>query len=321
MKMVESDGWWCGASDWNGFELAGSGASDCEGGGSGCRNSGNKVKAEEAVVGVGGVNVVRNDGSTSQGQTAPSSPRGIKSWASIFEDTASDSLQLLVGGGSRRWRARMLERARRPNLTLNCYLMATFSGYALWLIPPATSLASTSLSSLINSLASTHSTPQFAPHVTLLTGFSFDPSTTLSQFSQAIKSASLSSPLRLDFDGLGTKTTPTQRNYFQYLFAVINPENEELMKLRKAVREALLTEEQLGVADDYFPHLSLMYGDDTESRNVGRIIEGLEKREVKRGRASGWEINGVEVVEVEEVLLVRCEGPPEDWEVIGRLAI
>ncbi|GAA6061980.1 hypothetical protein JCM10212_005224 [Sporobolomyces blumeae] len=92
--------------------------------------------------------------------------------------------------------------------------------------------------------------------------------------------------------------------------------------------------------DDYFPHLSLAYGlDEPEDRerpgtwrNALEIIDRLE-RDGTAGRAlarssagadrtvEGYEVKGHDAFEVDEVLIVRCEGRPEEWEVLGRVAL
>lgn len=80
--------------------------------------------------------------------------------------------------------------------------------------------------------------------------------------------------------------------------------------LRGAVREGLLGE-GLG-EDDFFPHLSLVYGEDGEGRTAEGIVREL---------GGGKEVGGIGGFEAEEILVVRCEGPPENWEVVGRVPL
>lgn len=101
-----------------------------------------------------------------------------------------------------------------------------------------------------------------------------------------------------DLDSHGT--------FFQYLFVAVD-KSEQLAALRHRVRSALLPRLPAEVPSDYFPHLSLMYGVDNETRRVQEIIEGLQgKEEVRRG--AGFR--------AESVLLVKCEGPPAEWQVL-----
>lgn len=83
------------------------------------------------------------------------------------------------------------------------------------------------------------------------------------------------------------------------------------MQLRRTVREALLPTEVAQLPDDYFPHLSLMYGADTHETRSVNLIEDL----AAKGGA------GVTTLLVAEVLLVKCEGRPEEWEILGRLTL
>ncbi|KAL8283738.1 hypothetical protein RQP46_005533 [Phenoliferia psychrophenolica] len=138
-------------------------------------------------------------------------------------------------------------------------------GIALWLAPSQSSLEGIHLSSLITSLATNHSTPLFAPHVTLLTGI--DASTPPTELLATIRSAlatfpTPAGPFSLTLTSLGSKAD--EKNYFQYLFVKVDP-NAKLLALRKAVREALLPEAVAAKPDDFFPHLSLMYGEDTKN--------------------------------------------------------
>lgn len=79
--------------------------------------------------------------------------------------------------------------------------------------------------------------------------------------------------------------------------------------------------------DDFFPHLSLMYGfdeDSTSKDGIGRAerLMGEMKRDGNvRKREGGIELGGVREFEVGEVLLVRCEGEPEDWRVLGSVSL
>ncbi|GAA5859383.1 hypothetical protein JCM1840_004590 [Sporobolomyces johnsonii] len=199
-------------------------------------------------------------------------------------------------------------------------------GIALWLSPAPSSPASTSLTSLIASLATTHSTPPFPPHVTLLTGL---PSTAplpsiLSSLSLALSTwrTSTSPTLSLSFLPLGSKSKSAQPNYFQYLFAQIDP-SPPLLALRQAVRTALLPHLD-PATDDYFPHLSLMYGVDTDERSAEAIMGTLQDEGVVREaeeEGDKWVVGGVSDVEVREVQVVLCEGRPEEWKIVGSVPL
>ncbi|GAA5891157.1 hypothetical protein JCM8208_002520 [Rhodotorula glutinis] len=177
------------------------------------------------------------------------------------------------------------------------------------------------LSSLISTLAAEHSTPEFSPHVTLLSGI--PSSAELPPLLDSLRTAlaewrqSHTAPLHLAFDSLGSKAA--ERVFFQYLFALVDDSNEPLLALRKATRDALLSPEQRIKADDYMPHLSLMYGEDDERKSAQRIMdelrrEGGEVRCVEGGRCA---VKGHEGIEIDEVQVWRCEGPPEAWRMVA----
>ncbi|GAA6003838.1 hypothetical protein JCM10207_006430 [Rhodosporidiobolus poonsookiae] len=198
-------------------------------------------------------------------------------------------------------------------------------GIALWLCP-ASSAAETDLSSVISTLSSTHSTPLFSPHVTLISGI---PSPTplpeiLSQLTTAVSSyrAAHTPPLTLTLSDLGTRAA--HGNYFQFVFARVLADRP-LLDLRKAVRAALFPEQvAAGEGDAYFPHLSLAYGEDApeEGRIAVGIIEKLVKEgTAKEGEGERWSVGGVEEVEVLEVKVVRCDGKPEEWKVLGSVPL
>lgn len=186
----------------------------------------------------------------------------------------------------------------------------TFAGIALWLAPPSTSDASALLTSLVTSLASKHSSPDFSPHVTLLTGIptAAPVPQLVTELNQAVAAFHLSTPsepsLPLAFTGLATR-----HSFFQYVLATVDP-SAQLLALRKAVRDALLGD-GLG-EDDFFPHLSLAYGEDDEGKTAEAIIQ-----ELGQGRTVG----GVDGFAAEEILIVSCEGPPATWRVVGKVPL
>ncbi|GAA5859014.1 hypothetical protein JCM8547_003968 [Rhodosporidiobolus lusitaniae] len=207
--------------------------------------------------------------------------------------------------------------------------LSAFAGIALWLCPTGSS--STNLSNLIQTLASTHSTTPFPPHVTLISGI---PSSSplpslLLQLTSSIVSWRASrhfSPLVLPLGPLGSRAA--EKNRWQYLFSTVpsGPSLEPLLALRKAVRTSFFLErEAAGDEDEYFPHLSLIYGEDTEERSARGIIKGLEKegtaKKVSEGEDERWSVAGVEEVSVTEVLVVRCDESPEEWKVLGSVPL
>ncbi|GAA5823788.1 hypothetical protein JCM11251_003294 [Rhodosporidiobolus azoricus] len=184
------------------------------------------------------------------------------------------------------------------------------------------------LTSLINDLSRKSLTPSFPPHITLLSSIpsSAPLSEVLSKVSTAISTFRASHPsssLQLPLSAPGTRGS-----YFQYVFSAVEP-TPELLALRKATSAAFFPELE-GKGDDYFPHLSLVYGQDRGERSATGIIldlvmggeakcvpleaEGEEQREK-------WTFRDVDEVDVTEIKVVKCDGLPEEWKVLGSVPL
>ncbi|SCZ89242.1 BZ3500_MvSof-1268-A1-R1_Chr1-1g01052 [Microbotryum saponariae] len=202
----------------------------------------------------------------------------------------------------------------------------TFSGIALWLSPPRASSQHDYFSSLIKSLSSSLNTPPFDPHITLLSGL---PASTplepiISSLARSIETSDLKR-FKVEFKGIGT-----HHRYFQYLFAIVDKDNEGLLRLRTLVQEGLendgllhddpQTGEKVERVEQYFPHASLVYGTDIEGeRSVQEVMERMRKE--GNGFEGGVSVGSAQGFQVEEVLVVMCEGKPEEWKVLGRVAL
>ncbi|WVQ94561.1 hypothetical protein IAU59_001641 [Kwoniella sp. CBS 9459] len=174
------------------------------------------------------------------------------------------------------------------------------NAYALWLVPSLEE-QSDRLQSLINELASLESaSPTFDPHITLL--HPIDISIPLPEIHEtlraAIESASGTAGGLKDFT---VQLSPAQSGskYYQSVLAPVKPESK-LLALRRECETAF------GLKDlpDYFPHLSLLYGELSKERRDEIAKVGNEQGELDK-------------VEVDMVAIVRCVGTPEDWEVVG----
>lgn len=65
-------------------------------------------------------------------------------------------------------------------------------------------------------------------------------------------------------------------------------------------------------ASRYFPHMSLVYGD----LSVGRKEEIIAELE-RRHEVDGASIVGEDGYRPTEILLVKTDGPPSDWRLLG----
>ncbi|CAE6414038.1 unnamed protein product [Rhizoctonia solani] len=172
-------------------------------------------------------------------------------------------------------------------------------GLSLWIVPSPRE--SERLQPVLDDLAKYGKGPAFHPHITLV-------------------SVPISTPLPfppLGFDKTPAMTLPfldvrTGESYFQSVLIAIDP-TPKLVDLHDSVRKAL--NYPLPPNGTYFPHLSLSYGGDKE------LKESLVRRLFDQGTAvpndtkTGDIVAGISEIHVEEIWLVRSEGPPEAWEV------
>lgn len=89
----------------------------------------------------------------------------------------------------------------------------------------------------------------------------------------------------------------------------------ELLELRRRTRNAFHRHLE-GTPDDYFPHLSLLYGTDDPKtgREADKILEDLKTQGVV-------ELLGDKGFTATSVMAVKCEGPPDTWEILGDISV
>lgn len=73
-------------------------------------------------------------------------------------------------------------------------------------------------------------------------------------------------------------------------------------------------------AAEYFPHMSLIYGDSTTERK-DEIIADMSDRKEFIENGDGVQVAELDGYEPNEILLVRTAGLPEKWEVMGRVPL
>lgn len=90
-----------------------------------------------------------------------------------------------------------------------------------------------------------------------------------------------------------------------------------------SLHESLLTSfsKPIPSPPTYFPHLSLIYADLTLERKDEIIEEMKTLGEVKQEEVEKVEVVGIKGFKPVEILLVRTKGPPETWEVLGKVAL
>lgn len=157
--------------------------------------------------------------------------------------------------------------------------------HSLWLKPFGE--ITLSLEHRIRKLAESHGTPSFSPHITLLGGLQQPPSRLINLTD--ILAASLS-PFEVLLTQAGTGDT-----FYRSLFVHVE-KSEELEEVRLQAEKLF----EAGEDEQWLPHLSLMYGD----------LDAVEKEKILNAMGREFHLR----FPIHTLLLVKTEGPPEDWE-------
>lgn len=166
--------------------------------------------------------------------------------------------------------------------------MAKAKGYSLWLRPFGN--LAFSLQRRIEKLSREHNTPIFEPHVTLLGGLDRTEAE-LNQFTDMLAHT-------LDpFDIVLTRAQIGD-DFFHSVFIEVQ-KTKELVHAHQTAAHVFDEDEE---ADHYHPHLSLLYGN-LEHATKERILN-------KMGREFHLRFTA------QNLLLVRTEGEPGEWEKI-----
>ncbi|ORY27793.1 2',3'-cyclic-nucleotide 3'-phosphodiesterase [Naematelia encephala] len=176
-----------------------------------------------------------------------------------------------------------------------------FAGYALWLLPAGQ--GHETASRVIQILAGQESdTPgTFEPHVTLFGSLPAHskPATIIPAVHRAIQSWGSGAGYHLSL-----RRQPAQPGelYYQSVLAPIIPQ-DSLLGLRKSCEKEL----RLDMDKPYFPHLSLFYGDLSQSRREELALEAERTGLIP------------DELSFEEIALVSVEGVVKDWKVVARV--
>ncbi|KAL8291848.1 hypothetical protein RQP46_002106 [Phenoliferia psychrophenolica] len=198
---------------------------------------------------------------------------------------------------------------------------------SLWLCPappPASALAP-----FLTQLAAELSTVQFSPHATLVSDEIVPRDLPTDQLVQLIRngidawSRQHGHSLTLDFLDVRQGS-----QFYQCILAALVPSTPLL-----ALHEALLAAFSLPIPSPptYFPHLSLIYDDKLSHDDKAKVIADLEARgdvvkldattDQQTTAAAGVRIKGERGFSPSEVVLVKTQGPPAEWEVLARVPL
>jgi 2'-5' RNA ligase len=156
--------------------------------------------------------------------------------------------------------------------------------YALWLIPSGE--VRQQLARTIRELSHQHSTPDFAPHITLVSSIVGSGREVTARTAQLTKSLR---PLRVRLTGLAWRD-----EYFRCLFVKV-ARTSPLVRAHHKAREAF------GVRGrgTFLPHVSLVYGD----------LPLATKRKIVLSLGRRFDLQ----FEVRRIDIVAIEGPPSHW--------
>lgn len=157
--------------------------------------------------------------------------------------------------------------------------------HALWLRPFGE--AAYELKQHINALSQKYNTPPFEPHITLVSDLR-RPQHELIQLTDVLGGAI--SPFTIELTRLGYND-----NYYQSLFYRVK-ETVTFVSVHKTAGKFFGYQSN----EEYFPHLSLMYGNikESEKRKLVNMIDQIEHVKFS----------------VHSVLLIKTEGSVRDWE-------
>lgn len=172
-------------------------------------------------------------------------------------------------------------------------------GYSLWLEPEPSFAAP--LRRIIDDLSGTEATsPAFDPHVTLAHPISLDES--VETIERVIKEALQ----EVDGQALDLELQPAENGetYYQSVLAPVRLVSQ-LTKLRKACMQAFGIESRKA----YSPHLSLLYGDLTDTRR--RELAGLVNEPSPFPS----------IVRFDRISIVSTVGLASEWQVVGQVKL
>ena len=162
--------------------------------------------------------------------------------------------------------------------------------YALWLVPGGDTYKE--LSALITRLAKSHGAPVFEPHVTLLSGIKNEGEDELLRLTHLLAT-------RVEPFEVKLAETRYMDDYYRCLFLMAEPTDG----LIRANIEAKLVMAELIGQQEFYPHLSLLYGE----------FFPMVKEAIIADIGARMDISFT----ADKVKLLRVTGGPADWKPLG----
>ncbi|KAI9208578.1 RNA ligase/cyclic nucleotide phosphodiesterase [Polychytrium aggregatum] len=179
---------------------------------------------------------------------------------------------------------------------MSYYERTDLKAYSLWLVPSDPAIAAR-LGSIIGHYSRELDTPLWSPHITLLGGIASKPERVRDLTAQVAKAVP---PFRVKLEAIAIKDM-----FFQCVMAVPGP-SDALVRLNEAAREGF---GQIG-APEYWPHLSLVYGD-LEHSVKQRVADEIKRQST---------VVGIEF-EISSVQIWSMEGEIKDWALVAEFPL
>jgi 2'-5' RNA ligase len=180
------------------------------------------------------------------------------------------------------------------------YASSSFIGHSLWVCP--TGDAKQAYSEIIGNMSQELGTYHFTPHITLVAAIM----TSREDVVQRTKDlAAKLTPYEFQFDSLSHKD-----RYFQCVFAKMKL-TQEVLNANKIARE-VFSERQTD--PPYMPHLSLVYGEFTQTIKEAKIIPTMEQQMTQKASSTmSFTVDSIEVW--------STQGDVADWYLVATVPL
>lgn len=180
------------------------------------------------------------------------------------------------------------------------YASSSFIGHSLWVCP--TGDAKQAYSEIIGNMSQELGTYHFTPHITLVAAIM----TSREDVVQRTKDlAAKLTPYEFQFDSLSHKD-----RYFQCVFAKMKL-TQEVLNANKIAREVF---SERHTDPPYMPHLSLVYGEFTQTIKEAKIIPTMEQQMTQKASSTmSFTVDSIEVW--------STQGDVADWYLVATVPL
>lgn len=180
------------------------------------------------------------------------------------------------------------------------YASSSFIGHSLWVCPIGD--AKQAYSEIIGNMSQELGTYHFTPHITLVAAIMTSPEDVVQRTNDL---AAKLTPYEFQFDSLSHKD-----RYFQCVFAKMKL-TQEVLNANQIARE-VFSERQTDPA--YMPHLSLVYGEFTQTTKEAKIIPTVEKQITQKASSTmSFTVDSIEVW--------STQGDVADWYLVATVPL